>query len=174
MQHTACAICLSDRFNIPSTLDCCVHKFCFTCIETWTHTASTCPVCKREISKIHPSKGKIHPVKRKRQTKSYQIDEDEEFARRLQEEEDGDYYDEEDGIFLFYSNITGAFYPLPENYELDDFVVPDDESESSSSSSSDEEDDEDEDSTSDKQEEYTVVRRKRKKQRACARRRRGT
>jgi len=46
-----CSICLSS-IEKQGLLDCCQHEFCFTCIEKWSQTENTCPMCKQRFAKI--------------------------------------------------------------------------------------------------------------------------
>lgn len=59
-----CSICLSSiekqvkiqKRNpvtfVQGLLDCCQHEFCFACIEKWSQTENTCPMCKQRFTKI--------------------------------------------------------------------------------------------------------------------------
>ena len=40
-----CSICLGPFENL-STIDSCLHKFCFTCIVEWSKVRHACPLCK--------------------------------------------------------------------------------------------------------------------------------
>ncbi|RVE60914.1 hypothetical protein OJAV_G00185430 [Oryzias javanicus] len=46
-----CPICL-DRFNNLAYLDRCLHRFCFPCIQEWSHNKAECPLCKQPFSSI--------------------------------------------------------------------------------------------------------------------------
>jgi len=46
-----CSICLSS-IEKQGLLDCCQHEFCFSCIEKWSKTENTCPMCKQRFAKI--------------------------------------------------------------------------------------------------------------------------
>ena len=48
-----CAICLADEMVDPATVDHCIHRFCFGCIQHWTTVGNaSCPMCKQEIGCI--------------------------------------------------------------------------------------------------------------------------
>lgn len=47
-----CLVC-SNKVKVLSKLDCCDHGFCFHCIDEWTESNTSCPVCQRKIQKIH-------------------------------------------------------------------------------------------------------------------------
>jgi len=46
-----CGICY-QAIETQGTLDICNHEFCFKCIETWSKTENSCPMCKKRFSKI--------------------------------------------------------------------------------------------------------------------------
>nr|XP_057922972.1 E3 ubiquitin-protein ligase Topors-like isoform X2 [Doryrhamphus excisus] len=46
-----CPICL-DRFNNMAYLDRCLHRFCFPCIQEWSHNKAECPLCKQPFASI--------------------------------------------------------------------------------------------------------------------------
>uniref|UniRef100_A0A3Q4GKA0 E3 ubiquitin-protein ligase Topors n=1 Tax=Neolamprologus brichardi TaxID=32507 RepID=A0A3Q4GKA0_NEOBR len=46
-----CPICL-DRFNNLAFLDRCKHRFCFPCIQEWSHKKPECPLCKQPFASI--------------------------------------------------------------------------------------------------------------------------
>ncbi|XP_030609747.1 E3 ubiquitin-protein ligase Topors isoform X2 [Archocentrus centrarchus] len=46
-----CPICL-DRFNKLAYLDRCKHRFCFPCIQEWSHKKPECPLCKQPFTSI--------------------------------------------------------------------------------------------------------------------------
>lgn len=37
--------------DLQGKLDC-EHRFCFSCIDGWSKTTNTCPLCKREFFRI--------------------------------------------------------------------------------------------------------------------------
>ncbi|XP_069778959.1 E3 ubiquitin-protein ligase Topors-like [Narcine bancroftii] len=49
-----CPICL-DRFDNMSYIDRCFHKFCFRCIQEWSHNKAECPLCKQPFNSIFHS-----------------------------------------------------------------------------------------------------------------------
>lgn len=50
---TKCPICLLDCMNRdPSFTNTCFHLFCFVCIENWSKSKATCPLCRTKFSKI--------------------------------------------------------------------------------------------------------------------------
>eukprot|EP01118_Nematostelium_gracile_P009801 TRINITY_DN3316_c0_g1_i2.p1 TRINITY_DN3316_c0_g1~~TRINITY_DN3316_c0_g1_i2.p1 ORF type:complete len:253 (-),score=40.70 TRINITY_DN3316_c0_g1_i2:56-814(-) len=60
-----CGICFETP-QIRGKLDSCEHPYCFTCIQTWSKTANTCPFCKtrfHEITKLDPSSKAKKPRK---------------------------------------------------------------------------------------------------------------
>ncbi|CAG9314654.1 unnamed protein product [Blepharisma stoltei] len=46
-----CGICL-NAVEFQGKLDCCKHSFCFECIERWSQTENTCPLCKLRFTSI--------------------------------------------------------------------------------------------------------------------------
>lgn len=48
-----CAICLGS-IKIQGTINSCSHDFCFECIEKWSKTQNTCPLCIKRFNKIKP------------------------------------------------------------------------------------------------------------------------
>ncbi|NXL80077.1 TOPRS ligase, partial [Leptocoma aspasia] len=46
-----CPICL-DRFDNVAYLDCCLHKFCFRCVQEWSKNKAECPLCKQPFFSI--------------------------------------------------------------------------------------------------------------------------
>ncbi|CAG9329354.1 unnamed protein product [Blepharisma stoltei] len=46
-----CGICLNP-IEFQGKLDCCKHPFCFDCIERWSETENTCPLCKLRFTSI--------------------------------------------------------------------------------------------------------------------------
>jgi len=51
---STCAIC-TDPLQSQCQLDSCEHVFCFECILRWTQTSSTCPLCKRPVTRLFRS-----------------------------------------------------------------------------------------------------------------------
>lgn len=50
---TKCPICLLDCMDRdPSFTNTCFHLFCFVCIENWSKSKATCPLCRTKFSKI--------------------------------------------------------------------------------------------------------------------------
>ena len=53
-----CGICFVESVEELRTegqlaaLDCCVHKFCCSCIFRWVETASVCPQCNAEVGRV--------------------------------------------------------------------------------------------------------------------------
>jgi len=67
-EEIQCGICF-EKLEIQGILDSCQHLFCFLCIEHWSKTSNTCPMCKarfRQLTKKDLSK----PEQR---TKKYKI-----------------------------------------------------------------------------------------------------
>ena len=54
-----CPICMEKMFAVPYTgsLTGCGHVFCFKCIEEWSKTENSCPLCKKEFKCIKKSDG---------------------------------------------------------------------------------------------------------------------
>jgi len=55
-----CGICL-DVIKEQGVLNSCKHLFCFSCIEKWSKTSNTCPMCKvrfKHLTKIDLAKKK--------------------------------------------------------------------------------------------------------------------
>jgi hypothetical protein len=48
-----CPICFTHTQLNVGSLDCCQHAFCFSCIETWLHSCSVCPVCKQDVRSLY-------------------------------------------------------------------------------------------------------------------------
>lgn len=61
-----CPICL-DRFNNLAYLDSCLHRFCFPCIQEWSHNKAECPLCKQPFSSI------LHSVRAEDDFKEYTL-----------------------------------------------------------------------------------------------------
>ncbi|KAJ0055919.1 hypothetical protein NL108_016114 [Boleophthalmus pectinirostris] len=61
-----CPICL-DRFNNLAYLDRCLHRFCFMCIQEWSHNKAECPLCKQPFTSI------LHSVRGENDFKKYTI-----------------------------------------------------------------------------------------------------
>ncbi|XP_061768938.1 E3 ubiquitin-protein ligase Topors-like isoform X2 [Nerophis ophidion] len=61
-----CPICL-DRFNNMAYLDRCLHRFCFPCIQEWSHNKAECPLCKQ------PFKSILHSVRAHDDFKEYTL-----------------------------------------------------------------------------------------------------
>ncbi|XP_028298219.1 E3 ubiquitin-protein ligase Topors-like [Gouania willdenowi] len=59
-----CPICL-DRFNNVAYLDCCLHRFCFPCIQEWSNNKAECPLCKQPFAAI------LHSVRAEDDFKEY-------------------------------------------------------------------------------------------------------
>ncbi|KAM6960432.1 uncharacterized protein LKV04_022004 [Tautogolabrus adspersus] len=59
-----CPICL-DRFNNLAYLDRCLHRFCFPCIQEWSHNKAECPLCKQPFTSI------LHSVRAEDDFKEY-------------------------------------------------------------------------------------------------------
>lgn len=61
-----CPICL-DRFNNLAYLDRCLHRFCFMCIQEWSHNKAECPLCKQPFTSI------LHSVRGHNDFKKYTL-----------------------------------------------------------------------------------------------------
>ncbi|XP_039996611.1 uncharacterized protein LOC120797221 isoform X2 [Xiphias gladius] len=61
-----CPICL-DRFNNLAYLDRCLHRFCFPCIQEWSHNKAECPLCKQPFASI------LHSVRAENDFKEYTL-----------------------------------------------------------------------------------------------------
>ncbi|XP_056432225.1 E3 ubiquitin-protein ligase Topors-like [Gadus chalcogrammus] len=61
-----CPICL-DRFNNLAYLDRCLHRFCFPCIQEWSHNKAECPLCKQAFTSI------LHSVRSHDDFKEYTL-----------------------------------------------------------------------------------------------------
>ncbi|KAM9424244.1 uncharacterized protein toporsb [Pholidichthys leucotaenia] len=61
-----CPICL-DRFNNLAYLDRCLHRFCFHCIQEWSHNKPECPLCKQPFASI------LHSVRAEDDFKEYTL-----------------------------------------------------------------------------------------------------
>jgi hypothetical protein len=44
-----CGVCFETEFTEIGALDCCEHKFCYSCIEQWSKRCNNCPLCKRRF-----------------------------------------------------------------------------------------------------------------------------
>lgn len=51
-EEITCAICL-DTVSSRAVLEPCLHEFDFVCIDEWTATHDTCPVCRQAASNIY-------------------------------------------------------------------------------------------------------------------------
>lgn len=50
---TKCPICLLDCMDRdPSFTNTCFHLFCYVCIENWSKSKATCPLCRTKFTKI--------------------------------------------------------------------------------------------------------------------------
>ena len=54
MRASICNICLSE-ISIQGDINSCSHEFCFSCIERWSKTQNTCPLCIKRFTKIKQS-----------------------------------------------------------------------------------------------------------------------
>ncbi|CAN9509379.1 unnamed protein product [Ophioblennius macclurei] len=61
-----CPICL-DRFDNVAFLDRCLHRFCFPCIQEWSHSKAECPLCKQPFASI------LHSVRSEDDFKEYTL-----------------------------------------------------------------------------------------------------
>ncbi|XP_041635038.1 E3 ubiquitin-protein ligase Topors-like isoform X2 [Cheilinus undulatus] len=61
-----CPICL-DRFNNLAYLDRCLHRFCFPCIQEWSHNKAECPLCKQPFTSI------LHSIRGEDDFKEYML-----------------------------------------------------------------------------------------------------
>ncbi|XP_077400253.1 uncharacterized protein LOC144034932 [Vanacampus margaritifer] len=61
-----CPICL-DRFNNMAYLNRCLHRFCFRCIQEWSHNKAECPLCKQPFASI------LHSVRAEDDFKEYTL-----------------------------------------------------------------------------------------------------
>ncbi|KAG7232191.1 hypothetical protein INR49_009450 [Caranx melampygus] len=61
-----CPICL-DRFNNLAYLGRCLHRFCFPCIQEWSHNKAECPLCKQPFASI------LHSVRAEDDFKEYTL-----------------------------------------------------------------------------------------------------
>ena len=55
-----CSICLDNLDNNQKKLKYCNHVFHEDCINEWTHTHNTCPVCREPIKKVMLCKIESH------------------------------------------------------------------------------------------------------------------
>ena len=58
----SCPIC-TELIQRPGSIDCCVHKFCFPCIDRWLRVNNTCPLCKATVTRLNGENATkpIHP-----------------------------------------------------------------------------------------------------------------
>lgn len=56
-----------DRFNNLAYLDRCLHRFCFPCIQEWSHNKAECPLCKQPFASI------LHSVRAEDDFKEYTL-----------------------------------------------------------------------------------------------------
>ena len=114
--NNTCPICL-DPCSDVAALDCCMHKFCFSCISAWGKITPRCPLCKllfqsAVFSATTSSAGKtFRPLHPSIETKiSYEDDEDVEDELEndfdFGYEMDGFVVDEDDLEFFEYSDET--------------------------------------------------------------------
>ncbi|XP_043954335.1 uncharacterized protein LOC122820794 isoform X2 [Gambusia affinis] len=71
-----CPICL-DRFNNLAYLDHCLHRFCFPCIQEWSHNKAECPLCKQPFASI------LHSVRAEDDFKEYTLQPPQRAANQL-------------------------------------------------------------------------------------------
>lgn len=52
--ESACAICLLPicKLSQEATIDSCIHKFHFHCIQRWSNMQNTCPTCRSRFTSI--------------------------------------------------------------------------------------------------------------------------
>jgi len=64
---TECAVCLNTvSSSEEATLSGCLHKFCFSCIKSWSEIETSCPLCKKHFAGIQ-HKGTWQRVTTKKQ-----------------------------------------------------------------------------------------------------------
>jgi len=75
-----CGICF-ETFSLRGLMNGCKHVFCFVCIEKWSQTSNTCPLCKKRFSQLTKvdlmkpnKKGKRIPIANKNQRVAYDDD----------------------------------------------------------------------------------------------------
>lgn len=57
-----CCVCMdTQKRECATTLDCCAHQFCLTCIQTWAKINTACPLCKQRFTEI-THKGHSVPI----------------------------------------------------------------------------------------------------------------
>ena len=51
-ESEVCTICIEElKDDTCASIDCCDHKFCFGCVNSWAEQASnTCPNCKKKFN----------------------------------------------------------------------------------------------------------------------------
>jgi len=70
-KRITCAIC-TDVISDATMNNGCNHEFCFTCIETWSRTTNSCPLCKARftyltrLDALTPTKRKSTEEKKRR------------------------------------------------------------------------------------------------------------
>lgn len=50
-----CPICYKST-NKYCKIDCCIHKFCLSCINKWAKRKKQCPICRRAFKYINSKK----------------------------------------------------------------------------------------------------------------------
>jgi hypothetical protein len=80
-----CGICL-ENIEIQGILNTCKHLFCFTCIEHWSKTSNTCPLCKLRFKQLtkqdlskpdkKPKKIKVNDADQHVDSETFHLDED--------------------------------------------------------------------------------------------------
>jgi len=52
LEMTDCNICL-EKAKCLTYPSCCMHAFCFDCIERWSEINNVCPTCKCEFKEVY-------------------------------------------------------------------------------------------------------------------------
>eukprot|EP00750_Incisomonas_marina_P025514 INCI5528.1.p1 GENE.INCI5528.1~~INCI5528.1.p1 ORF type:complete len:378 (-),score=49.73 INCI5528.1:231-1364(-) len=124
----ACGVCL-EAIHERGLLSCCDHQFCFECIHQWAVTSTNCcPLCRQRFNAIQK-------ISRLSVSAPVAVDDkdirDEEDEDGEDEAEDGDEYSESEqaqrnAIDQFFLAANRQQSRRTDDYQCDDFLVPDD------------------------------------------------
>lgn len=103
-----CGICLEESIKLQGLLSCCKHTFCFDCIDKWSQTSNTCPLCKKRFKQI--SKVDLSVPSSVRKPKKIRVKHTE--KRSAIDSDFDDWFDEESFPFLVNSQAPFFIPPL--------------------------------------------------------------
>lgn len=83
-----CVICMEElNMKEEATVDACTHVFCYDCIDKWSKTENTCPLCKKRFHQIRVKnpKGTTPKGRKKRQKTKRVQDRNQRYATNFNE-----------------------------------------------------------------------------------------